>query len=288
MRCSFPQRRVIDGETVYFDCGHCEACLKNRQKEKALRAYLESKTTQFSSFLTLTYNDDNLPLNKNGLPTLCRDEFNSFLKRIREYYGYKSIRYLACGEYGSQTSRPHYHLCLFGVSVSRLLENCQHYHQNSHGIICEDFKGWHTKDKKPKGGVLIAPFSFDTAFYVSKYLLKKKNIKFYKDLGIEPEFVSQSRRPGLGYQYALEHKERLCNDGFIRCNGKKYKIPRYFIDKILDEEQQDELKARLNLRATEQLEAFWRTHHHDKKYNYLFMKEYGEQQEIHIKKGDKN
>lgn len=282
MQCSFPQRRKIDGDFVYFPCGHCKACLSNKRNEKALRAFLESKDTKYSSFLTLTYSDDNLPYTKDGLATLSKNQFDDFMKRLRSYYYEKNIkiRYLASGEY-SPKLRPHYHICCFGLSVDDFLSRCKHYHQNSHGIVCEDFQGWQ------KGGILLQPFSFETAFYVSKYIVKQNRKKEFEKLGLEPEFVSQSRRPGLGYNYAVTHKEKLYNDGFIRCNGKKFKIPRYFLQKILDEDELDEFKARLELRAFENNKKFWQTHHTNQ-YKYLYMKEYGEQQEIHLGKGDYN
>lgn len=282
MQCSRPLRRVIDGETVYFPCGYCNVCLKNKRTEKALRAFLESKETEFSSFLTLTYSDENLPFTKDGLATLSRSQFDNFMKRLRSYYYEKGvkIRFLASGEY-SPKLRPHYHICCFGLSVNDFLSRCNHYHQNSHGIVCEDFQGW------KYGGILLQPFSFETAFYVSKYIVKQNRKEEFKKLGLEPEFVSQSRRPGLGYEYAFRNKQKLYTDGFIRCNGKKYKIPRYFISKILDESEQDELKARLELRVFENNKKFWQTHHTDQQ-KYFYMKEYGEQQEIHLSKGEKN
>lgn len=37
------------------------------------------------------------------------------MKRLRKYFSNIQIRFLACGEYGGQTNRPHYHALLFGI-----------------------------------------------------------------------------------------------------------------------------------------------------------------------------
>ena len=50
-------------------------------------------------FITLTYDNENLPKDKN----LNYDEFKGFMKRLREHLHRKegrNIKYYACGEYG--------------------------------------------------------------------------------------------------------------------------------------------------------------------------------------------
>lgn len=198
--------------------------------------------------MTLTYSDENLPLNDNGVPTLRRLDFDGYMKRLRSYYD-ECIRFLGSGEY-SAAGRPHYHLCLFGIGVDDIVSRTSHYHHNSSGIFLEDFQGW------LKGGSFIQPFDVKTSFYVSKYLIKSsRSVSDYDFLGIEPEFVSQSRRPALGKTYAINHRERLLKDGFIRCKGVKFPIPRYFMDKILNDgsDAYQDLKQRLFERANDGL-----------------------------------
>lgn len=71
---------------------------------------------QKAVFTTLTYNNEHLP------PTLDRDHFARFIKRLRERLARseagRTIRFFGCGEYGSKTARPHYHALLFGVGES--------------------------------------------------------------------------------------------------------------------------------------------------------------------------
>lgn len=246
MRCLYPQQRWFDGNLVKYPCGRCEACLRNRRNEKALRGYLESLSHDNSVFLTLTYSDELLPLNRQGVPTLYRLDFDSFLKRIRGYYD-TDIRFLGCGEYSS-IGRPHYHLCLFGLCVDDFIRRTAHYRKNSSGYILEDYQAW------PYGGCQISPFDIKTSFYISKYLIKSSKSKAdYEALDIEPEFISQSRRPALGKRYCLEHRERLLKDGFIRCKGVKFPIPRYFLNRVLNNGSDDyqDLKERLSIKANE-------------------------------------
>lgn len=245
MRCSYPLSRYIDGQRVYYPCGRCEACLKNRRSEKALRAYLESLSHKDNCFLTVTYCDDKLPLNFLRTPTLMRSDLDGLVKRVRSLYPEKDIRYLASGEYSSK-GRPHYHICFFGLSIEDFVNHTNHYHNTSNGVVLEDFVSW------KKGGCLVAPFDVKTAFYVAKYLVKSgKSKDDYAKINIEPEFISQSRRPALGKRYAMLNKNRLLKDGFIRCKGQKFKIPRYFVDSILNDgsDEYQDFKERLNSKA---------------------------------------
>ena len=65
-----------------------------------------------NAFVTLTYADDQLPDGNS----LCPEDVTKFLKRLRKRIDPVKIRYFLCGEYGEgSTSRPHYHLILFGL-----------------------------------------------------------------------------------------------------------------------------------------------------------------------------
>ena len=62
--------------------------------------------------LNLTYDDAHLP--EHG--QLWKDELQRFFKRLRKG-GYK-FRYVASGEYGEKTRRPHFHIALFGMDFN--------------------------------------------------------------------------------------------------------------------------------------------------------------------------
>lgn len=98
-----------DSTALALPCGSCVGCRTTRAQHWALRCQMEAQEHEYTSVTTLTYDDDNLP------PTLSKRDFQLWMKRLRKEHSNK-LRYYACGEYGEQYGRPHYHAILFGVS----------------------------------------------------------------------------------------------------------------------------------------------------------------------------
>ena len=101
-------------------------CRLDRARDWSIRCVHEASMHDANSFITLTYNDESLPLGIGGQPTLKHKDFQVFIRKLRnaqpiEYYDEnlnpvrKKIRYFQCGEYGDEYKRPHYHACLFGI-----------------------------------------------------------------------------------------------------------------------------------------------------------------------------
>ena len=92
---------------VNVPCGCCSECLKDRSRQWALRILKEAEQYQNNYFITLTYNDDNLPQDRN----LVKSEISDFNKKLKVYLNRKGLesdfRFYGVGEYGSQTARPH-------------------------------------------------------------------------------------------------------------------------------------------------------------------------------------
>lgn len=147
---------------------------------------LEATQHASNSFVTLTYADDKLPRDGNLDPT----ELQRFFKRLRKKSG-KTLRYFACGEYGSRTARPHYHVALFGQA------NCERgrttYRANGKCCeVCDTIMAtW------GQGAVDVAPLETGSASYVAGYVSKKWT-RGNSDTNREPEFTRMSLRPGLG------------------------------------------------------------------------------------------
>lgn len=228
-------------EFVTIPCGRCASCRLRRAKDTADRCVLELQEYDSNLFLTLTYNDDNLPHSKaydengniimNG--TLVKKDLQNFWKRLRKYtdsQGYK-IRYLACGEYGSweNTHRPHYHAIVFNLKLPDLIP----FTKNEFGDILYTSK---ILDSIWKNGYcLIGEATHQSIEYVARYVVKKqygKNAEIYEKFNIEPEFSTCSRRPGLARNYYEKHKEELFNEttySFPTRNGSGVAMPgRYF------------------------------------------------------------
>lgn len=208
-------------EEIQVPCGHCEGCLKLKQSFWISRLMVEDMFSKSSYFVTLTYDNEHLPVPIG----VNKPDVQKFLKRFRKL---KPCRYFLVSEYGSQFSRPHYHLAMFFkehlgiIELSKLLE-----------------KTW-TLGKHCIGTIDIASIS-----YVAKYCLKPKRdpSSFYWS----KTFSLMSRRPAIGYAFLgedddLTHLSEIMERGIfeLQVNGNVFAMPRYFRDKIFSDEQKDE------------------------------------------------
>ena len=144
MKCFTPEyvkNRTYNGFNQKYTpvpCGYCAACLKKRRSIWSYRLLYELKQHSYSSFITLTYEDDQLP--ESGLE---KDHIQKYLKKIRKK---RKCRYYCVGEYGSQTHRPHYHAIIFGIhSADPVLTNSWKYGFVHTGTVTEASIGYVTK-----------------------------------------------------------------------------------------------------------------------------------------------
>lgn len=228
MRCTSPLSVGFPSRTV--PCGKCISCRVNRTNDWAVRIMHEAVSCS-SSYITLTYNDDNLP--ENG--TLVKSDFQNFMKLLRRRLDVK-VRFFGSGEYGDQFSRPHYHIIILGYDFPDK-------------YLFKMYKG------KPlyrspflegvwtKGFSTVEDVSIESARYCAKYTVKYltgERANVYKDKKIIPEFSLQSRRPGLGYDMASRNVEIFKNNNFIFLGGKRYPIPRYYRKKFFTDIENNE------------------------------------------------
>lgn len=201
--------------TLKVPCGKCIGCKVNKAREWALRMSCENELHSQSCFLTLTYDDDHLPLGR----TLVKSDLQKFLKRLRFRFPNQSIRYFACGEYGSNFNRPHYHLVLFGFTPPDL--SCLPSSAGSRLFSSEIISSlW------PFGFNSVGSVSFGSCLYVASYVVKKVLDDFNPD-GRVPPFIVMSRRPGIGSDWLNFYKDDL-SQGFLCQNSFKFSIPKYF------------------------------------------------------------
>ena len=110
-----------------FGCGGCRQCSINKRRKWTIRILAEQGMHKKSSFVTLTYDEENLPdRDKYKGGNLCKEDYQKFLKSLRKRLPPKSLRYFLVGEYGDKSGRAHYHICLFGLdkSDSKLIKEC--------------------------------------------------------------------------------------------------------------------------------------------------------------------
>lgn len=240
---------------ILIPCGKCIGCTVDRSKQWATRMMLELKYHDKACFITLTYNDENLPVSEypdeNGelheSYTLVKKHFQDFMKRLRRHYEYHSdglkIRFFACGEYGGKTRRPHYHAVLYGIDFS---EDRFVHEKTKDGYVL--YRSPTLEKLWPYGYSMIAEVNWNTCAYVSRYCTKKKYGKqniYYQTFNILPEFNLMSRRPGIGAQYYQDYGEEVyINEEIFLSNNKgglKVKPPAYF-DRLYDIDHPGEME----------------------------------------------
>ena len=197
----------------------------------AVRCYHESQLHDRNMFITLTYDDDHVPWSSvTGEQTLVKRDLQLFWKRLRKYFAKQGvkIRYFGAGEYGDQTSRPHYHAIVFGCDM----DDKQYYKHSDLGFpyFISD-----TLDKIwSKGQCTVADVSVDTCAYVARYVVKKQNGILGKEKyeGIEKEFSVMSRRPGIGADWFKRFKSDVYpSDDVVILDGQRarhFPTPRYY------------------------------------------------------------
>lgn len=246
MECAFPTLRRIKGtrEYVITPCGCCVACRKNRAHAWGARIYHESRGYKYNTFLTLTYDDEHLPMSEQGYNTLEKTAPSLFMKRLRYFLGEDKVRFFCGGEYGSNTLRAHYHFALFGVAPDdrRLFTD---FMPASSGFNCR-CRAWSC------GLANVGELEQGSANYIGGYCLKKVMGKagqeYYKSRGIQPPFALMSRRPGIGYDYMMRYAAELLRFGNCQVNGSTINLPRYYVEK-------------LNFKETDLYDKLWQENH---------------------------
>lgn len=165
---------------IEIPCGRCVGCLKDKQARWAFRCVAESLEHNYNYFLTLTYDDAHNP----GM--LVKKDLQNFNKRLRLN---GSFRFFACGEYGDQTKRPHYHglyFCDSDIFADKVLWSKKGTYSLYNSALLS--KAW------PFGFSVIGQMTPASAAYCSKYCLKPGE-----------GFLLMSRRPGLGDSFFEEN-----------------------------------------------------------------------------------
>lgn len=196
---------------VLLPCGSCAACVLSRRKAWSVRCACEALDHQETCFITLTYDDLHLPTTMDQVKV----DLRKFIKSIRN--SDIKVRYFGCGEEGSQTSRKHAHVILFGFMPKDLV-----FVGNSASNEAM-FESKFLTNLWKKGLVKVQFFTPRTAAYVAGYVSKK--------LGSKVGFQVQSTRPGLGFNFYKKHFRELLKYQKVFVNlgvGEGAALPRYF------------------------------------------------------------
>lgn len=234
-------------ETLAIPCGQCIGCRLTRSRDWAVRCVHEASLHEENCFITLTYNDDSLPLDNS----LNKKHYQDFMKRLRFKFPNK-IRFFHCGEYGEKLGRPHYHACLFGHDFPDKI-----YWKTINGQPL--FRSAVLEQLWPFGFSSIGTVTFESAAYVARYILKKINgekaHEHYQQTDqatgeilkpLQPEYTTMSRKPGIASGWLKKYMSDVYPSDEIILKGKKLKPPRYYDNQyeLIDAPSLDALKSR--------------------------------------------
>ncbi|AXH75392.1 MAG: replication initiator protein [Microviridae sp.] len=235
---------TIKGERLFVPCQKCNFCLQNKRNEWAFRISYETKRAKTADFLTFTYDEENLPLAdlkpnqyskqeltyailvKSDLALLMKSLKQKQARWIKDNPAYRlkvkewKIKYYAVGEYGTKRNRPHYHAIVFNI-LPQILKNI--------------------KDVWPYGIVHRGDVNADSIGYTAKYVIDRKKDTDFTDPRPKP-FALISK--GIGEQY-IAKRGKWNRDGkrlyVTAADGIKVRLPRYYKDKIFNQEERNEL-----------------------------------------------
>lgn len=241
------RKSASNGSTLTVPCGQCIGCRLDKQRDWTARICHEARLWPVNAWLTITYDEANLPWDQS----LNLRHWQLFIKHLRRDLAPRQIRFIAQGEYGDQTGRPHYHAVVFNYSSG-------------------DLKIWKPRDGMApiflaprltalwkKGNVFESPFEPGCANYIAAHCVKRLSQEKAEESGLlqrlhlqtgewitaRPEFWVMSRRPGIGAGYFDRYADELWTHDSVILHNREASVPRYY--NRLMEEADPERYARL-------------------------------------------
>lgn len=237
----------------YVPCSKCYNCLQKKRAIWTNRMMQENKDADSGYFITLTYDQENIPLVDCygiDLGVLHKTDLTNFIKRLRtnvQKYTYESedwfkksektgkwspkVRYFACGEYGKYGNRPHYHIILWNLPSDYVEEDVVHGGKYSDLLDMT----W------SKGIVDVGDVTEASCHYVAKYTLDPLVNNKYKMFGkeIQKPFATMSRNPGIGLNFVTYEIKNHYRDTKVSYSlsdkGHKKPLGRYYKEKIYED-----------------------------------------------------
>lgn len=212
-------------------------------------------------FLTLTYDDEHLPL----AGSLNHRDYQLFMKRLRKNSAPKetacaglgrknppeiefenrkpdekilkiqtaAMSYYMCGEYGDRTGRAHYHACLFGHDF----KDKKHWRTTSAGTKL--YTSEELNQTWGMGHTTLGEVTFESAAYTARYIMKKINgdladkhymnqtdeIEIDNETGElkykKPEYNQMSTKPAIGARWLERYAADAYPEGKIVVRNQK-------------------------------------------------------------------
>lgn len=226
-------KRGVEG-SLELPCGQCIGCRLERSRQWAIRCLHEASLHESNAFITLTYDESNLP--PGG--TLVYRDFQLFMKRLRKVAG--KVTFYVGGEYGEDLSRPHFHACIFGYDFPDkvYLKKASDGSKLFTSKLLE--KLW------PAGMSCTGNVTFASAAYIARYCVQKVNgdgAKSHYETVTEdgeviqrlPEFNHMSLKPAIGKRWLERFQSDVYPRDYVVVNGVRCKPPAYY-DTLFEKE----------------------------------------------------
>lgn len=215
-------KKVRTNSFQYVPCGSCVSCLSQKRNQWTYRLQKERSSSDYSFFLTLTYNEENIPVKINeGLPYFVfnKKHVQDYLKRVRFMVSKINkdlvCRYYCVSEYGKKTLRPHYHMQFFVKND----KNLQYLKSICKILEAEWTFGYFQRKTTDDANI----------HYVTKYCIK--SLDELDSKCIDPPFILCSKRPYLGESAEdLISKQSIQDKVFL--NGFSMPTPRIYSEKL--------------------------------------------------------
>lgn len=260
-------QRMLRDSARHLSCGKCILCKKRKRQDMSVRLAHETTMHEKACFITLTYNDDNIPYadwfnrskpdvsigKSDGFkctPTLLPSDVQKFVKRLRRHLEYvpkrpskfvrdhvtNPIRYFCVGEYGTKSGRPHYHLIVYGWHpTDRMFHQFRKTGKDGKGYVI--YRSAQIEKLWDKGFSTVCEVNVGVSKYCAQYVTKKFTSA---DAEIDdfrcPQFFLQSvKNGGIGAPWLEKYQKFLVN-GFVNVdNGhviSKCSVPKYYYDRL--------------------------------------------------------
>lgn len=246
------KNKSLNGVAKEFPCRQCLECKFQYVKDWTNRNLFENMFHEDSCFVTLTYDEENLP--DGG--TLIKDHPSKFMKALRQKIYPKKVRFFSASEYGGKFGRPHIHILIYGW-----LPEDRDPVRNDEGLI--SYESDQLTEIWGRGRTELSEVNQKTASYCAQYI----NKKVYGDLApdhyttthpltgdlieLEPEFCTMSLRPGIGLKYYKTWLEDMYPSDYLVYKGTRIAVPKFF-DRHLERDNPEmfqEIKIKRKLEA---------------------------------------
>jgi len=179
-----------------------------------------------------------------------------FWERFRKALMPRRISYFACGEYGEDHGRPHYHAVVFGYFPPDPV-----LHRGGDNPL---YQSAELERIWGHGYVLAGAVTFESACYVAGYIAKKVtgpeapgwyqavDLDTGELVSVEPEFSRSSRRPAIGRRWLERFGESdAWRHDAVVVRGAPAKVPRYYDKrlKLANEDRARRMKTRRIVRG---------------------------------------